>query len=156
VGIVETLQLLSYDLHPNVLQRSGLLTALRAHCAEVGRQHHIGVSFQAENVDEPASRAVALSLFRIAQEALRNTARHGDALHAKVSLVRDDMHLTLKVADNGRGFDTVAALAKGGLGLVSMEERARLVQGEFFIDSQPGNGTTIEVRVPAAVVDQNG
>lgn len=154
-GIVETLQLLSHDLHPNVLQRSGLLTALKAHCAEVARQHHIGVSFDGENVGEPASRAVALSLFRITQEALRNTARHGDALHAKVSLMRDDMYLTLKVADDGRGFDTVAALAKGGLGLVSMEERARLIHGEFLIESRPGGGTTVEIRVPVDVVDEH-
>ena len=151
--VAEALRLLSHDLHPSVLQHIGLVAALQAHCAEVERQHNVQVKFFAEGHVEPASRAVALSLFRITQEALRNAARHGRARHATVSLARTARDLSLTVTDDGRGFDAAAGRRNDGIGLVSMEERARLVQGQVTIRSQPGNGTTITVRVPAAVAD---
>jgi signal transduction histidine kinase len=149
-SVAGSLRLLSHELHPGVMHHIGLVAALRAHCGEVEDQHYIRVKFSAEGESEPASRQVALSLFRIAQEALRNTVRHGRASQAIVSLVRDDVHLTLTVTDDGDGFD-VAAVRSKGLGLVSMEERARLVHAQVFIRSSPGHGTTIEVRVPVDV-----
>jgi len=149
-SVAGSLRLLSHELHPGVMHHIGLVAALRAHCGEVEVQHYIRVKFSAEGESEPASRQVALSLFRIAQEALRNSVRHGCASQAIVSLVRDDAHLTLTVTDDGAGFD-VAAVRSKGLGLVSMEERARLVHAQVFIRSSPGHGTTIEVRVPVDV-----
>jgi signal transduction histidine kinase len=92
-------------------------------------------------------------LFRIAQEALRNVARHGHARYATISLERDARDLVLTVVDDGAGFDPATARQNGGLGLVSIEERARLAQGEATIDSQPGGGTRIEVRLPIEVLD---
>jgi PAS domain S-box-containing protein len=152
-SVAESLRLLSHGLHPSVLQHIGLVAALQAHCAEVERQHHLQVNFFADGDVEPASQLVSLSLFRIAQEALRNTARHGHAQHATVALARRDTHLTLAVSDDGGGFDVVAARHNGGLGLVSIEERARLVKGRVTIHSCPGDGTTLNVRVPIEVVD---
>jgi two-component system sensor histidine kinase UhpB len=152
-GVAESLRLLSHGLHPSVLQHIGLVAALQAHCAEVERQHGVQVKFFSEGEVEPASRLVALSLFRIAQEALRNTARHGRAQHATVSLARTSRELSLTVTDDGQGFDVAAARRNDGIGLVSMEERSRLVQGQVSIRSQRGNGTTITVRVPAHVAD---
>jgi signal transduction histidine kinase len=111
------------------------------------------VRFFADDAVEPSSPLVALALFRIAQEALRNAARHGQARYATISLERDASDLVLTVVDDGAGFDLATARQNGGLGLVSIEERARLVQGEATIDSQPGGGTRIEVRVPVEVVD---
>jgi PAS domain S-box-containing protein len=151
--VAEALRLLSHGLHPSVLQHIGLVAALQAHCAEVERQHNVQVKFFADEDVEPASRAVALSLFRITQEALRNAARHGHARHATVSLARTARELSLTVTDDGRGFDAAAARRNDGIGLVSIEERARQVQGQATIRSQPGNGTTITVRVPAHVAD---
>jgi PAS domain S-box-containing protein len=151
--VAEALRLLSHGLHPSVLQHIGLVAALQAHCAEVERQHRVQVKFFADGNVEPASRAVAVSLFRITQEALRNAARHGRARHATVSLARTTRELSLTVTDDGRGFDATAARRNDGIGLVSIEERARLVQGQATIRSQPGNGTTITVRVPAHVAD---
>jgi signal transduction histidine kinase len=152
-SVAESLRLLSHGLHPSVLQHIGLVAALQAHCAEVERQHHLQVNFFADGDVEPASQLVSLSLFRIAQEALRNTARHGHAQHATVALARRDTHLTMAVSDDGAGFDVVAARHNGGLGLVSIEERARLVKGRVTIHSCPGDGTTLNVRVPIEVVD---
>ena len=86
-SVAENLRLLSHGLHPTVLQHIGLVAALQAHGVEVERQNQVQVTFFAEGDVEPASRLVALSLFRIAQEALRNAARHGHARNATVSLV---------------------------------------------------------------------
>jgi signal transduction histidine kinase len=146
-GVAETLRLLSHGLHPSVLQHIGLVAALQAHCAEVQRQHQLRVRFFADDDVEPERRLVGLSLFRIAQEALGNVARHGRARHAAVSLIRDGHELVLVISDDGCGFDL--ARAQSGLGLLSMEERARLVRGGVTISTAPGFGTTIEVRVPA-------
>jgi two-component system sensor histidine kinase UhpB len=147
-SVAETLRRLSHGLHPSVLNHIGLVAALQAQCAEVERQHRVRVKFFGDGDVEPASGLVALSLFRIAQEALRNSAIHGRARHASVSLSRTDSELTLAVGDDGEGFDPVAARERGGLGLVSIEERARLMKGAMTIRSEPGRGTTIEVRVP--------
>jgi PAS domain S-box-containing protein len=152
-NVAESLRLLSHGLHPSVLQHIGLVAALQAHCAEVERQHQVQVRFYAIGDVEPASQLVSLSLFRIAQEALRNSALHGRARHASLSLARSDTDLTLVIADDGHGFDVGAARRNGGLGLLSIEERARLVKGQVDIRSHPGDGTTVDIRVPVDVVD---
>jgi PAS domain S-box-containing protein len=148
--VAESLRLLSHGLHPSVLQHIGLVPALQAQCAEVERQHAVQVTFFAEGDIEPASPMIALSLFRIAQEALRNAATHGHARNATVSLVRSYDTLTLAIADDGEGFDPVAARQQDGLGLVSIVERARLMRGFATIQSEPGGGTIVDVRVPLA------
>jgi signal transduction histidine kinase len=154
-GAAETLRLLSHGLHPSVLQHIGLVAALQSQCAEVERQYHVQVTFFADDEVEPTSWPTALALFRIAQEALRNTARHAHARHAAVSLARSDGHLTLTVADDGEGFDALSVRQNGGLGLASIEERARLVQGHATIRSQPGKGTTVDVRILLDVRDDS-
>jgi len=145
--VAESLRLLSHGLHPSVLHHIGLQAALQAHCAEIERQHHMQVKFYSDGEIEPASALVALSFFRIAQEALRNSARHGHAGHARMSVSRAGPDLTLAIADDGVGFDVEAVRQAGrGLGLVSIEERARLVKGQATIRSKPGRGTLVVVR----------
>jgi signal transduction histidine kinase len=146
--VAESLRLLSHGLHPTILQHIGLVAAVEAHCAEIERQQRVQVTLSAESDVEPASQAVALSLFRITQEALRNAVRHGHARHAIVSLRKVDSDLRLTVTDDGAGFDVLAARRNGGLGLSSIEERARLVHGHVTIRSRQGHGTSIDVRVP--------
>jgi signal transduction histidine kinase len=131
-----------------LLKHAGLAAALEAHCAEVERQYHIHVSFHAEGEVEPANPVVMLSLFRIAQEALRNAAKHGHAQQIDLTLSAKGDSLVLVVADDGWGFDPGGVRNNGGLGLVSIEERARLVKGQVTIRSGPQQGTTISVRVP--------
>jgi signal transduction histidine kinase len=151
-SLAESLRLLSHGLHSSVLHHVGLVAALQSHCAEVERQHHVEVTFAVDGDVEPADRSTALSLFRIAQEALGNAVRHGRARHARVTLGLTAHHLRLEVVDDGDGFDLAHARQNGGLGLVSMEERARLVHGDVTIESSPGFGTAVLVRIPAEVV----
>ena len=100
---------------------------------------------------------VAVCFFRIAQESLRNGIVHGGAKHLAVTLTRSDDQLELAVADDGKGFDLNAVRSNGGgLGLVTMEERAKLVGGDVSIVSEVGRGTTVRVRGPAAVVRGRG
>lgn len=147
-GIAEDLRRLSHSLHPSVLQHIGLVEALRGHCAEVERQHGLHIGVHVDGDVEPASPRAALALFRIAQEALRNSVRHSQAAHATVSLVRSRHHLTLTLSDDGRGFDPATTRASGCLGLVSIEERTRLMDGHVVVRSSPNRGVTIEARVP--------
>ena len=146
--VTESLRLMSHGLHPSILHHVGLVAALQADCLEIERQHDMRVKLVADGLVEPDNRVTALALFRIAQEALRNSARHGRARHATVSLARDGSHLTLTIADNGEGFDVETVRQSGGLGVVCIEERARMARGQATIQSEPGFGTRITVRVP--------
>jgi len=154
-GAVDNIQDLARDLHPYALQQFGFEAALQAHCAEVSRQR-LRVTFSSKDISGTLNPLVELSLFRITQEALRNAVSHSDARRAWVLLVRDEEYLTLAITDDGEGFDVSAVNGHGGLGLVSMEERACLVGGRFSVESQPGEGTTIEVRVPVDLADDAG
>jgi PAS domain S-box-containing protein len=147
-NVAETLRLLSHGLHPAVLNHIGLVAALQADCVEVERQYEMAVTLNIDDDVEPVPPLVALSLFRISQEALRNAARHARAPHATISLSRAPFGLTLSITDDGEGFDVEGVRQNGGLGLVSIEERARLVRGSATFHSHPGVGTIIVVRVP--------
>jgi signal transduction histidine kinase len=147
-GLAESLRLVSHDLHPPVLKHLGLVGALQAHCAEVERSHGIRVALSAPAEAEPWDTDGALGLFRITQEALRNAHAHGRARRATVSLQRQGEELVLTITDDGVGFDAEAVPANGGLGLVSIDERAQLLQGTAVVRSRTGEGTTVQVRVP--------
>ena len=96
----------------------------------------------------PLSRDISLCLFRVLQEALHNSAKHSGVRRVEVQLwgMADEIHLT--VSDSGVGFDSDTAKESRGLGLISMEERLKLVHGQLFIESQPKHGTTIHAHVP--------
>jgi len=136
----------SHELHPGMLELFGLVPALRSHCAEFGIVTSLPVAFET-NCDEPVPAEVALCVYRIAQESLRNTARHSRASSVRVSLTKSGERLRLVVADNGAGFDVREARSRGGLGLRSMEERVRLVHGSLDLLSRAGEGTTLSVTV---------
>ena len=93
-------------------------------------------------------RDAALCVYRVAQEALRNLARHAAVNEAVVCLAVVGSELVLRVQDQGVGFDPSLMRTQPGLGLASMQERARLIQAELSVTSAPGRGTTVEVRVP--------
>ena len=151
VGTAEGVRRLSHDLHPATLRLLGLAAALKSYCLEVEKRY--GVQVTCEPAYEPArlDADLALCLFRIAQEALRNAAVHGEAQHLRVALDLVDDHLQLTIADDGVGFDVDAVLRDaGGLGLISMQERARLVGGDVHFTAAPGHGATVQVRVAMA------
>ena len=140
---------LSHDLHPATLRLLGLAPALRTHCEEVAKRSGVEVQFSSSNIGA-VHTDVAVCLFRIAQESLRNGIMHGDAKHLAVRLSREGDQLQLEVLDDGRGFDMSAVQGNGhGLGLVMMEERANLVGGSAKIVSSAGGGTTVRVVAPA-------
>jgi signal transduction histidine kinase len=145
----EDVHALSYRLHPSILSDLGLAEALRGECDRFARLEGLVVGTDIREVPDDLPAGTALGLFRIAQEALRNVARHAGATRVAVSLTRDGGRLMLRVADDGRGFDPGQGPAPG-LGLASMRQRAALMGAAIGIRSGRGRGTEIEVSVPIA------
>lgn len=148
VSLSEDVHDLSRQLHPAILHDLGLVEALRSECDCFSRREAIAVDYVADDVPDDMSKEVALCVYRVAQEALRNVAKHSAVNKAAVYLVAVNQELMLRIQDHGVGFDLDNGRALAGVGLSSMEERVHLIHGEFSIHSEPGLGTTIEVRVP--------
>ncbi|HEY1468287.1 MAG TPA: MASE1 domain-containing protein [Candidatus Acidoferrum sp.] len=140
---------MSHQLHPAKLELLGLVATVEGHCGEVSRQQELRIEFVHHDVGEGIPKDVALCLFRIVQEGLRNIVKHGKTEEAKVELSGRGDEIHLCISDQGAGFDPESAQAKGGLGLISMRERLRLVGGQLDVESEPSRGTRIYVRVPA-------
>jgi PAS domain S-box-containing protein len=147
-AIAADIQSLSHELHSAKLQYLGLAAAMRGFCQEFGAQQKLEVDFSTQYLPSPLSPDLSLCLFRVLQESLHNSVKHSGVRRVEVRLwgTSDEIHLT--VSDSGLGFDSEAAKAAPGLGLVSMEERLKLVDGELSIESKPQRGTTIHARVP--------
>jgi PAS domain S-box-containing protein len=146
--IATDIQSLSHELHSAKLQYLGIAAAMRGFCQELAEQQRMEIDFKAHDLPSPLSPDISLCLFRVLQEALHNSAKHSGVRHFEVRLwgTSEKIHLTVK--DSGAGFDREAAKESRGLGLISMEERLKLVKGTLSIDSQPKHGTTIHARVP--------
>lgn len=137
---------LARQLRPTALDDHGLVAALRTHVREQDRRGPASARFWADPTVEDLPSDVQVVIYRVAQEALINAARHAGATRIEVSLESGDSCVSLIVADNGSGF-TFAEEGKG-LGLSGMRERALLVGGRLDIDSRPGKGTTVRLEVP--------
>jgi signal transduction histidine kinase len=111
------------------------------------------VEFVHQDVPAETPKDVALCLFRIVQEALRNVVKHSGAAEAKVELSSDGHQIHLRISDQGKGMDAGSAAGQTGLGLISMRERLLLVGGHLSVESQPSHGTRIRVWVPLAATD---
>jgi PAS domain S-box-containing protein len=142
------IQTLSHELHSAKLQVLGIAAAMRGFCREFGEQTKVKIDFNSHDLPSPLSPDISLCLFRVLQEALHNSAKHSGVRYVEIELwgASDEIHLT--VSDLGAGFDSEAAKQSRGLGLISMEERLKLVKGTISIDSQRKRGTTIRARVP--------
>jgi PAS domain S-box-containing protein len=144
-GLAESARAISHELHPAALEQLGLAPALRANAKEVLRSTGIEVRVEAEGPAPALTRQAALGLYRIAQEAIWNAARHSGSARATVAVRTDADELILEVSDKGKGFDFAGVRGARSLGLVSMEERARLIGAKLEIDSHPGQGTIVRV-----------
>jgi len=142
------LHTLSHRLHSSTLERLGLASGVASFCKEFAAQQGTEVAFSHQNVPRFVPPAVALCVFRIVQEALRNVKKHSGAAHARVQLERVDDVLHLSISDDGRGFDVKRVSDGQGLGLWSMQERVRLVAGRFETHSESQKGTRIDVWTP--------
>jgi PAS domain S-box-containing protein len=157
-AIASDVRQLAHQYHPGVLEHAGLVAALEAHCQEVAR--HTGIPVRFVGVPDLGSipMPITVSLYRIAQEALNNVAKHSGATAAtvilsRVSLAEGKQAVRLVVLDEGKGFLIEQVRNGSGLGLISIEERARLVHGILRISSVPGEGTRVEVEVPIPEVE---
>ena len=152
----DNLHSLSHRLHSSTLENLGLALGLSSLCHEFTGQQGIEVDFEHENVPRGINPDVALCIFRIVQEALRNVKKHSGASCAEVRLRGQDEMLYLSVSDAGVGFDKKLKSSRGGLGIRSMEERLRLVGGRMDIVSGKNRGTTLTVCVPGKPVQDPG
>ena len=143
---------LSIDLRPSALDDLGLLPALRWYVKEYSQKCSIEVEFHASGFKERLPSEMETALYRIVQEALTNTARHGNAHKVRITLREDEDAISASIVDDGCGFDVDAVLhspvQERRLGLAGMNERAILLDGLLNIHSTPGHGTTVEVRIP--------
>ena len=145
---------LSHQLHPSILQHLGLLAAVESYCKEISDQHGISIDIVHHGVPRSLSSEVALCLYRIVQEALRNVVKHAGAESALVEITGTVGELRLQISDNGTGFDPAGARTRHGLGLLSMRERLRLVNGTISLMRIEPTGTRIAVRIPFPDSDQ--
>jgi signal transduction histidine kinase len=145
-------QALAHELHFAKLEYLGLAASMRSFCREFSEQQKVEIDFRNDDLVSPPPPHISTCLFRILQEALHNAAKHSGVRHFEVALrvASDAVHLT--VHDSGLGFDRKEKLKRGGLGLVSMQERLKLVKGNLSIDSQVKRGTTIHASVPLGSV----
>lgn len=148
VEVGSDIRRLSHDLHPPILQEAGLPQAMRAYCEQFSASSGIPVTCHADDGLDALSRGAALALFRIMQEALGNAAKHAKAGHITVGLTRSAGVVTLTIADDGVGFDRNLLSTSGGLGLITMRERAGQLNGQFRFETAPGRGTVITVEIP--------
>ena len=135
-------------LHPAILDDLGLAAALKNECAAFTEQYGIPIDFDPDDIPRVLPGDISLCLYRIAQECLRNSGKHARAAKVRLALGASGDEIAMEIADDGEGFDLENVKGKGGLGLISMEERVRLVNGTFSIRSQPGKGTYVNVRLP--------
>jgi PAS domain S-box-containing protein len=141
-------QTLSHRLHSSKLEYLGLQAAASSFCKEMSTHSKVKVDFQSENVPKQLPREISLCLFRVLQEALQNAIKHSGSSQFSVSLVAGPEQIQLAVHDSGMGFDPDDVLTHGGIGLLTMQERLKLVNGALSVESQSGSGTTIRAYVP--------
>jgi PAS domain S-box-containing protein len=139
---------ISRELHPSTLEHLGLVRAAKSWCAQFGQRQGKEIHFTSHDVSDSLPEGIALCLFRILQEAVHNASKHGGIKRIDVDLWKEPGEIHLQVRDSGAGFDVRAAMKSGGLGLMSMQERVRLVSGSIQIESKPKRGTTLHARVP--------
>jgi signal transduction histidine kinase len=129
----------------------GVAVTSRVYCEQRCAEHDVTLDFAESGVPQRIPRSTSIALFRVLQEALTNALRHAHSRRVAVSLRGEDCWIEFEVADEGVGFDPERVAKEGGLGLVAMRERVRLVGGGMSIDSRVGGGTRISGRVPVPV-----
>ena len=131
-----------------MLQEAGLPKALSTYCGEFSKTRGVPVACEADPGVKELSPGTALALYRIAQEALGNVAKHAKATQVRVRLARAEGVVRLIVSDDGVGFVPGRAGDAGGVGLVNMRERVRQLGGTLLLESELGRGSTIRAEVP--------
>ena len=147
-NVAKDLQQLSRSLHSAVLDKIGLEAAIRSDCNSLRQRIAWEVDFESVDVPKRLPEPLSLAAYRVFQEALQNALKHSQTSRLSVSLSVEGPDLVLRVKDYGLGFDTESGDRNGGLGLLSMRERLRMVGGALAIHSEVGKGTQLEARLP--------
>ncbi|MDE3067994.1 MAG: PAS domain S-box protein [Verrucomicrobiota bacterium] len=156
VGTMETVHRFARELRPALLDELGLLPAVRSHVKNFAARSGLRVRFSADAAAERLNVEQKTALFRIAQESLTNVAKHAHASRVRFSIRQTEDGICMEIADNGRSFrgdPGTAAKQKQRLGLLGMQERVKLLNGEFSILPEPGRGTTVRVTIPFQAAD---
>jgi signal transduction histidine kinase len=150
--IIEEVHRLAWGMRPSILDDYGLESALSRHIEEVSKNAGLQIDFQyiSPNGSGRLPSRIEVPLFRIAQEAITNMIRHANATHGSVVMLCQVHEITMLIEDDGHGFDITMVKDKGDqcLGLMGMKERVNLLGGSFVIETAPGEGATIRVRIP--------
>jgi len=141
-------QAFSHRLHSSKLEYLGLAAAAAGFCKEYSKQHNVEVGFHSDGIPRTFPPEISLCLFRVLQEALQNALKYSGTRQFEVKLESNPNEIHLSVQDWGVGFDIDSTINSHGLGLISMTERLKLVDGQLSIDSRPNCGTTVHARVP--------
>ncbi len=149
--ISSDLHALSHQLHSSKLEHVGLVAALNGLCSEISGKFDIPVQFTEPGFPLTIPKDVALCLFRVAQEALTNVVKHSGAKSAQVHLSQTEQAVTLRISDQGSGFDPDSGSSRDGIGLIGMSERLRLIGGRLSINSQFSRGTDVIIEAPLPV-----
>ena len=147
---IQDIRRLIHDLRPAALDELGLVPALREYVARHQEEHGLEVALALPEGGERLPAPLETALFRIVQEALANVAKHARARRVEVAMTRERRGVTLRVADDGRGFDPQAPRPGTHLGLWSMRERVEQLGGQFEIESAPERGTKLTITIPGA------
>jgi PAS domain S-box-containing protein len=146
--LVKDVQALSHRLHSSKLKYLGLVTAAQSFCQELSEQRNVRIEFKHSDAPVTIPEEISLCLFRVLQEALQNAIKHSARQNFTVEVSGTQEGISLTVSDSGVGFNWEDAMKRQGLGLISMRERLRLVNGELSIQSAPGRGTVVLAHVP--------
>ena len=146
--LVQAVRRIASDLRPSILDHFGLAAALKWQAEEWERNTGISCMLDIIDPDVKLNLERRTAMFRVFQESLTNIARHAEADQVNVLLYPDHDEVVLKVSDDGHGISPEALLPGKSLGLLGMRERIREVAGDLDISGQPGQGTTVTIRVP--------
>ena len=140
---------IAYQMHTAILKDLGLVGSLKALCRQFSDQYpNIAVDFKNSGPPTSIPSEVATCLYRVTQESLQNVANHSGAKNVSVRLGFKQGAIVLAIHDDGAGFVPEAVKGHGGIGLISMEERTRLIKGKLTITAQPGHGTQVSMEAP--------
>jgi len=150
--IIESVRRLSRDLSPAILEDLGLTAALRWLIQDIGKHSNLEIILELPDIDKLISRDAQITIFRIFQEALSNIGKHAQAKQVRAVIEKNENRLDFRIQDDGKGFDIQEVenryATEKSLGLVAMDERARMLGGSLQIDSSIGGGTRISFAVP--------
>jgi len=152
---------LSYEMRPPGLEEMGLVQSVEILCREFGQKSSLRIDFQSAGMARSQlPSTAAISLYRLVQEALTNVHKHARAKKVVVRLVQVYPHIVVRIEDDGRGFDVHEVMSRAApekrMGLISMQQRAKILDGKLDIRSAEGKGTKIRLKIPSGEVENGG